>query len=71
MNYDQASLKHPVMLHCSRIPYQNLLDEVTSNQRLQAVLAGQSGTYGLPPAQGIGPDYAHGYELLLDRCILP
>jgi all-trans-retinol 13,14-reductase len=44
-------LKHPVMLKYSRIPYQKLLDEVTSDRRLQAVLAGQSGTYGLPPAR--------------------
>lgn len=44
-------LKHPVMLKYSRIPYQRLLDEVTSDKRLQAVLAGQSGTYGLSPAR--------------------
>lgn len=44
-------LKHPVMLKYSRIFYQRLLDEVTSDKRLQAVLAGQSGTYGLPPAR--------------------
>jgi phytoene dehydrogenase-like protein len=42
-------LKHPVMLKYSRVPYQKLLDEVTSDKRLQAVLAGYSGTYGLPP----------------------
>jgi all-trans-retinol 13,14-reductase len=42
-------LKHPVMLKYSRIPYQKLLDEVTSDKRLQAVLSGYSGTYGLPP----------------------
>lgn len=44
-------LKHPVMLKYSRIPYQRFLDEVTSDKRLQAVLAGQSGTYGLSPAR--------------------
>jgi phytoene dehydrogenase-like protein len=44
-------LKHPLMLKYSRIPYQALLDEVTSDVRLQAVLAGQSGTYSLPPAR--------------------
>jgi len=44
-------LKHPVMLKYSRIPYQTLLDEVTSDRRLQAVLAGQSLDYGLPPAR--------------------
>jgi phytoene dehydrogenase-like protein len=42
-------LKHPVMLKYSRVPYQKLLDEVTSDKQLQAVLAGHSGTYGLPP----------------------
>jgi len=42
-------LKHPVMLKYSRAPYQKLLDGVTSDKRLQAVLAGYSGTYGLPP----------------------
>jgi phytoene dehydrogenase-like protein len=42
-------LKHPVMLKYSRVPYQKLLDEVTAVKRLQAVLAGYSGTYGLPP----------------------
>ena len=44
-------LKHPLMLKYSRISYQALLDEVTSDVRLQAVLAGQSGTYALPPAR--------------------
>jgi phytoene dehydrogenase-like protein len=44
-------LKHPVMLKYSRIPYQTLLDEVTSDRRLQAVLGGQSIDYGLPPAR--------------------
>jgi len=43
--------KNPVMLKYSRIPYQKLLDEVTSDKRLQAVLAGSSGTYGLPPGK--------------------
>jgi all-trans-retinol 13,14-reductase len=42
-------LKHPVMLKYSRVPYQKLLDEVTSDKRLQGVLAGHSGTYALPP----------------------
>lgn len=42
-------LKHPVMLKYSRVPYQKLLDEVTSNRQLQAVLSGYCGTYGLPP----------------------
>jgi len=42
-------LKHPVMLKYSRVPYQKLLDEVTSDKQLQAVLSGYCGTYGLPP----------------------
>ena len=44
-------LKHPVMIKYSRIPYQKLLDEVTSDRRLQAVLSANCGTYGLPPAR--------------------
>jgi phytoene dehydrogenase-like protein len=44
-------LKHSAMLKYASIPYQKLLDEVTSDPRLQAVLAGQSATYGLPPAR--------------------
>jgi all-trans-retinol 13,14-reductase len=44
-------LKHPVMIKYSRIPYQKLLDEVTSDRRLQAVLNGHWDTYGLPPTR--------------------
>ena len=44
-------LKHPAMIKYSRIPYQKLLDEVTSERRLQAVLTAHCGTYGLPPAR--------------------
>ncbi|MGD2125521.1 MAG: NAD(P)-binding protein, partial [Desulfobacteraceae bacterium] len=44
-------LKHPVMRKYSRVPYQKLLDEVTSDRRLQAVLAGYSGTFALPPTR--------------------
>ena len=44
-------LKHPSMMKYSRIPYQKLLDEVTSDRRLQAVLNAHHGTYGLPPAR--------------------
>jgi phytoene dehydrogenase-like protein len=44
-------LQHPVMIKYTRVPYQVLLDEVTSDVRLQAVLAGQSGTYAMPPAR--------------------
>jgi phytoene dehydrogenase-like protein len=42
-------LKHPVMLKYSKVPYQKLLDEVTSDKQLQAVLTGHCGAYGLPP----------------------
>ena len=44
-------LKHPVMLKYSRVPYQKLLDEVTSDKRLQAVLTGHCIDYGLPPTR--------------------
>ena len=44
-------LKHPVMLKYGRATYQKLLDEVTTDKLLQAVLSAQSGTYGLPPAK--------------------
>jgi len=44
-------LKHPVMLKYGRATFQNLLDEVTTDKLLQAVLSAQSGTYGLPPAK--------------------
>jgi phytoene dehydrogenase-like protein len=44
-------LKHPSMMKYSRIPYQKLLDEVTSDRQLQAVLSAPWGTYGLPPAR--------------------
>ncbi len=44
-------LKHPAMVKYSRVPYQRLLDEVTSDKRLQAALAAPSGLYGLPPAR--------------------
>ena len=42
-------LKHPVMLKYGRATYQKLLDEVTTDKLLQAVLSAQSGTYGLSP----------------------
>ncbi|MFO7739098.1 MAG: phytoene desaturase family protein [Thermodesulfobacteriota bacterium] len=42
-------LKNPVMLKYSRAPYQKLLDEVTSDRTLQAVLTGHCCLYGLPP----------------------
>ncbi|UCF73293.1 MAG: NAD(P)/FAD-dependent oxidoreductase [Deltaproteobacteria bacterium] len=44
-------LKHPIMLRYSRVPYQRLLDEVTSDRRLQAALAAPCGSYGVPPAR--------------------
>ncbi len=44
-------LKHPVMIKYSRVPYQKLLDEVTSDTRLQAVLAANCAYYGVPPAK--------------------
>jgi len=44
-------LKHPVMAKYSRVPYQKLLDEITSDRRLQAALAAPSAYYGLPPAR--------------------
>ncbi|MBN2033575.1 MAG: NAD(P)/FAD-dependent oxidoreductase [Deltaproteobacteria bacterium] len=44
-------LKHPVMLKYSRVPYQKLLDEVTSDKGLQSVLSANWGTYGLPPTR--------------------
>lgn len=42
-------LKNPVMLKYSRVPYQKLLDEVTSDKRLQAALSGYCGLCGVPP----------------------
>lgn len=42
-------LKHPVMLKYGRATYQKLLDDVTTDKLLQAVLSAHSGTYGLPP----------------------
>jgi all-trans-retinol 13,14-reductase len=44
-------LKNPSMMKYARIPYQKLLDEVTSDRRLQAVLSAHCGDYGLPPAR--------------------
>ncbi|MEJ2731015.1 MAG: NAD(P)/FAD-dependent oxidoreductase [Deltaproteobacteria bacterium] len=44
-------LKHPVMLKYGRATYQKLLDEVTTDKLLQAVLSAHSATYGLPPAK--------------------
>jgi all-trans-retinol 13,14-reductase len=44
-------LKYPVMLKYGRATYQKLLDEVTTDKLLQAVLSAHSGTYGLPPAK--------------------
>lgn len=44
-------LNHPIMVRYSRVPYQRLLDEVTSERRLQAALAAPCGGYGVPPAR--------------------
>lgn len=44
-------LRHPLMMKYSRIPYQKLLAEVTSDRRLQAVLTAHHGTYGMPPGR--------------------
>lgn len=44
-------LKNPVMMKYSRVPYQRLLDHVTSNRRLQAALSAPWIFYGLPPAK--------------------
>jgi len=42
---------HPVMMKYSRAPYQKLLDDVTSDKRLQAVFAAPCLDYGVPPAK--------------------
>ena len=44
-------LRHPAMMKYSRVPYQRLLNRVTSDMRLQAALAAPSGDYGVPPAE--------------------
>ena len=44
-------LKNPVMLKYSKVPYQSLLNKLTSDKRLQAVLSAPSLYYGTPPAK--------------------
>ena len=44
-------VRNPVMVKYSRVPYQKLLNDVTSDKRLQAVLAAPCGDYGVPPAK--------------------
>lgn len=44
-------LKNPVMIKYSRVPYQELLDGITSDRRLQAVLAANCVYYGVHPAK--------------------
>lgn len=44
-------LKNPVMIKYSRVPYQRLLDGVTSDRRLQAALAANCAYYGIPPSK--------------------
>ena len=43
--------RNPVMIKYSRVPYQKLLDGVTSDRRLQAVLAANCAYYGVQPAR--------------------
>jgi len=42
-------VRHPVMMKYSRVPYQTLLNDVTSDKRLQAALSAPCGDYGVPP----------------------
>ena len=42
-------LRHPIMVKYARVPYQRLLDEVTSDVRLQTALAAPWFDYMLPP----------------------
>jgi len=42
-------VRHPVMMKYSRVPFQKLLNDVTSDKRLQAALAAPCGDYGVPP----------------------
>ena len=42
-------VRNPVMVKYSRVPYQKLLNDVTSDKRLQAALAAPCGDYGVPP----------------------
>lgn len=44
-------LQNPIMLKYARVPFQKLLDDVTSNRQLQAVLAAPWFFYGSPPAK--------------------
>ena len=44
-------LRNPVMIKYSRVPYQKLLDGVTSDRRLQAVFAANCAYYGIHPAK--------------------
>jgi all-trans-retinol 13,14-reductase len=44
-------VRHPVMMKYSRVPFQKLLNDVTSDKRLQAVFAAPCIDYGVPPAK--------------------
>ena len=44
-------IRHPVMLKYGRATYQKLLDDVTQDKLLQAVLSALSATYGLSPSR--------------------
>ena len=44
-------VRHPVMMKYSRVSFQKLLNDVTSDKRLQAALAAPCGDYGVPPAK--------------------
>ena len=44
-------MKNPVMLKYGRATFQKLLDEVTTDKLLQAVLGAHTGTYGLSPSR--------------------
>jgi all-trans-retinol 13,14-reductase len=44
-------VRHPVMMKYSRVSFQKLLDDITSDKRLQAALAAPCGDYGVPPAR--------------------
>lgn len=44
-------LRNPAMIKYAKAPYQKLLEGVTSDKRLQAVLAANWAYYGVPPAE--------------------
>ena len=44
----------PALLQWSQRPLRELIEQSTSDERLRAVLAGQSGAWGLPPSRVVG-----------------